>query len=76
MTRSDARQKMQQFAEEECTWLQIPLQIPLQIVKEKRVYTVRPIELKVDHKIDDSNENDNFEIGNHTIENEPEIQAI
>ena len=63
---------MQQFAEEECT----RLQIPLQIVKEKRVYTVRPIEVKVDHKIDDSNENENFEIGNHTIENEPEIQAI
>ena len=63
---------MQQFAEEECT----RLQIPLQIVKEKRVYMVRPIEVKVDHKIDDSNENDNFEIGNHTIENEPEIQAI
>ena len=63
---------MHLFAEEECT----RLQIPLQIVKEKRVYTVRLIEVEVDHKVDDSNENDNFENGNHTIENEPEIQAI
>ena len=63
---------MQQFAEEECT----RLQIPLQIVKEKRVYTVRPIEVKVDHKIDDSNDNDNIENNNDNIENEPEIQAI
>ena len=66
------RRKVQQFAAEECT----RLQIPLQIVKEKRVYTVRPIEVEVDHEIDVFNENDNFENGNHTIENEPEIQAI
>ena len=66
------RQKVQQLAEEDCN----RLQIPLQIVKEKRVYLVRPIEVEVDHKIDDSNENDNLENGNHNIENEPEIQVI
>ena len=42
---------------------------------------VRPIEVEVDigevdHKIDDSNDNDNLENGNDNIENEPEIQAI
>ena len=71
------RQKVQKFAEVENT----PLQIPLLILKEKRVYTVRPIEVEeniveVDHKIDDSNDNDNIENNNDNIENEPEIQAI